>query len=113
MENLIVFILATAGLSWIVCRSNLFKSIRESVSHTYGLVEVERKFKKKKILIRGGFYYFLDSILGCVGCFAFWASQLNYIMIFKEISVDSIYCGFIGSITSLIIVNYSTYLGKK
>ena len=113
MEKLIVFILATAGLTWILCRATIFKVLREFISYKYDLVEVEKKFKSTHLVIKSSIFNFLHGIFNCYACMAFWVSQLMYIAVYKELSLDSIYYGFIGAITSLIIVSYPSYLGKK
>jgi Protein of unknown function (DUF1360) len=113
MEKVILFILATSGLSWILCKSKLFKAMREYFSEVAESIEVEKSFNKKIFPGKETLIWTITSLFSCVGCFGFWTAQFNYVLIFKQVDIEMIAFGFIGSITSLLIVSYISFLERK
>jgi hypothetical protein len=105
--------LATAGLTWVLCRSKLFKSTREYCSLTYDEIEVKKRFNKPQFIGKETIFWFLTSLFSCYGCMGFWASQPIFLFLYRELSLNNLLYGFIGAIASLIIVNYSSYLERK
>lgn len=100
MISLIVFILSSSGLSWIITRSKLFQSIREF-------------FSKKSINNETNkFYWFISSILSCWGCFGFYSGLFCYPFLYPIDSVMILF-GFIGSVSSLIIIDLIIFIEKK
>jgi hypothetical protein len=115
MEKLILFILATAGLSWILTKSKLFKPLREYLTGSYR-DQIELVANEGLNFIRGiklYVLYFFDSIFGCEGCMGFWSGILNYLLIAKNIDLGIFVYGFTGSIASLIIIALFNKLIRK
>lgn len=105
MEKLILFCFATAGLSWIVVKSKLFKSFREWVTFLY--VSSIKGVESGKIIanIKYKIFWFLNEVINCEGCIGFWSGILNSILIYNQISVSTISYGFAGSIVSLLLIS--------
>lgn len=115
MEKLILFILATSGLSWILCKSKLFKPLRESLTEIYQ-AQIESAANEGLGLVGGiKLYtcYFFDSIFNCEGCMGFWVGIVNYYLIYKNIDLVVLVYGFTGSIVSLIIIALFNKLIRK
>lgn len=89
-ENLIIFILATAGLVWILNKSKLFKGWREFLS---------LKVKASKNIL----WWFLDSIHSCSGCMGVWAGLIVYVLI--KFNIEIVLYAFIASICSVFIIS--------
>ncbi len=113
MENLTTFILATAGLSWILCRSSLFKKLRESLTFLYDETQAKKRFNARVNIIKEKLLWYLDSLFSCVGCMGFWAGVINYIILGNKLSLEIIVYSFIGSISSLLIVSLLGFLDRK
>lgn len=115
MKELILFILATSGLSWILVKSKLFKPLREYLSTMHqkqiNLIPVDGNglFKNIKLYV----LYFFNSIFNCEGCMGFWVGMVNYWLITKNIDLVILVYGFAGSIVSLLIIALFNYLNRK
>lgn len=115
MEKLILFTFATAGLSWILVKSKLFKPLREWLTMSYQ--------KQIDVVSKGGFLgvkgiklyvlYFFNGIFNCEGCMGFWTGMVNYWLIAKSVDLGILVYGFAGSIVSLLIIALFNYLSKK
>ena len=90
MEKLIPFILASAGFTWLVVYSKLFLKLRVGVS---------KKTNNGGVLIN-----VLNDILNCEGCFGFYSGCINYLLVYKTVSIDIIIYGFTGSFVSLFLI---------
>lgn len=114
MINLFIFILSTSGFAWGVTRSKLFKSIRETVSYKVNLLNIAVKSTQLKSFsntVKYKFYWLLDSVLNCGGCFGFWAGIIIYQLM--EYKVYVLVYAFIGAIVSLFIISFINFLDKK
>ena len=118
MDTLIKFILSSAGLSWIITKSIIFKGLRQRISRIFNNYiggSVEKRFHesimnldykpKKYNKIIAYALWLLDELLNCSGCMGFWTgilfcpdhtTPLNY---FKH--------GCISAISALILILYS------
>jgi len=112
MEKLMLFFFSTAGLTWILNRSKLFKPLRESLTYRVETMDTMHKFHVKAPLYMRILFPFFESIFGCAGCMGFWSGLLNYVLIFV-INIQFLSYGFSGAIISLIIVQYSSFLDRK
>lgn len=96
--DLLLFIFATAGLTWILVLSSSFRPFREYIT---------RKNKSKKNVINS----FLDGILNCEGCFGVWAGGVVYILQYYKIEIV-LYC-FAGSFCSLFLISLLKAVSRK
>ncbi len=113
MKDLIIFILSSSGLTWILCKSKLFKKMRESISLAYkesvknmGSMTMLKFFKYK-------FLWAINEIFNCPGCMGFWAGVVVYIIQNEEVKRVILCYGFMGSIASLIIIQFYEYLNRR
>jgi len=115
MKELILFIFATAGLSWILVKSKLFKPLREYLTLSYQ--QQKEVVSTKGISVYQGIklyvFYFFDSIFNCEGCMGFWVGIINCWLITKNIDLGILAYGFAGSIISLLIIALFNYLNRK
>jgi len=114
MQDLIVFILAVSGLSWIVTRSIAFRSLREFVSHKKNVFTNAIKNTYMRSLLNEAklsFYTFLEGVLNCHGCFGFWAAFICYPL--QKFGYNIILYTFIGSIASLLVIGIINFLERK
>lgn len=105
MHDLILFILAVSGLSWVVTRSIIFRPIREFVSG--------RKIKLEKdgsAKVRIYLYSQLRELLNCYKCFGFWGGIACYSM--TVLGVDFLLYAFAGVASSAILVYFIVSLEK-
>lgn len=93
MEQLLLFLLATSGLTIILTRSKIFKPVREYIS-----------MKKWTIL---------ESIFGCPLCMGVYVSAIVYIIQFQKIDILIISNIFAGSIVSQVISSLVQFLDRK
>jgi hypothetical protein len=96
MKDLILFILATSGLTWTITLSKLFKPIREFFT------------SNKKIFGVG----FLNNITNCGGCFGFWSGMANCMLVYGKLDIKIICYGFAGTIISLLVIALYKFLCK-
>ena len=92
MKDFMIFILATAGLVWILNKSKLFKSWREYLSR-----------KNKEKLEKNYLWWFLDSIHLCSGCMGFWAGIIVYVI--QKNKVDFLLYMLLAAISSVFIIS--------
>lgn len=110
MEQLALFILATAGLTWILVKSKLFKPLRERLTTSYHFyIGKAGVLNSVKLYI----FYFFDSIFNREGCMGFWSGLVNYWIITKNIDLGMIVYGFAGSIVSLVSIALFNYFNRK
>jgi len=105
MHDLILFILAVSGLSWVVTRSVIFRPVREFVSG--------RKISLEKDGALGVKYFFysqLRELLNCYKCFGFWGGVACYSMM--VLGVDFLLYAFAGVAASAILVSFIISLEK-
>lgn len=88
MEELIIFILSTAGLTHIVTKSKLFIPIRESVT---GLRQKYTNFITK----------YIDNVLNCPECFGLYSGFISYMAVFNTVEMSMIAYGFSGVMISI------------
>lgn len=93
MLNLIIFILASAGLSYGITQSDLLKEVREKVT--------TRHLEKNAIDITNRWWWFLNAFFNCVMCCGFYCGILVYLAIYFE--MDYLLYPFIASITSYFL----------
>jgi ABC-type multidrug transport system permease subunit len=72
--DLILFVLSATGLAYGITISNLLKPLREKVSE---INQVKNSIERKNL-----FVWYLDGLLNCVYCCAFWTSILAYLCIY-------------------------------
>ncbi len=114
MIDLLVFILSTAGLSWIFTKSKIFKPLREKITLRKQIYEITKKsiiteLANNKLNLK--LYTFLDNILNCHGCFGFWAGLICYLLMLLNLEI--ILYAFIGSISSLLLIGLFNFLERK
>ena len=100
MENLLLFLLSTAGLTIIVTYSFIFKGFRDYFEiSTQRLSDIQfgQKATKKEILFK-----YTHKLVTCPLCFGFWAAAINCWLASNDWGYYLMYC-FAGSIVSLII----------
>jgi len=98
MERLIIFILSTGSLSWIVRYGSIFKPLRERISRKHA----DYNDSDPNSLIQK-YYWFIDSIINCVGCFGVYSGLFFYLILYRTISLDIIAYSLSGAIISLIL----------
>ncbi len=122
MHILIQFILSSAGLSWILTKSILFNSIRQWITRKHksykGFIPTIQQpteeyltgapsHKKNPILKK--IWWFIDEVMNCSGCMGFWAG----VLFCPEYALLNFFqYGFIGAISSLILIRLSEFLRK-
>lgn len=85
-----LFILASAGLTWILVKSTAFKPLREAISR-------KQKMKPNFIL------RFFDGLLDCEACTGFWSGIAMYVLQYYKIEI-ALYA-FAGSFCSLFLIS--------
>lgn len=75
MTTLIIFLLASTGLTLIVTKSLLFKPVRAYVTEKY--VDAENE-NKKSVLI----WHFWDNILNCPMCFSVYGGSICSLIVY-------------------------------
>lgn len=111
MLLLIKFIFASAGLSWIVVRSNIFKPFREYITKERKVYQA-LSVTNQRLRFKSHVLWFLDSILNCSGCFSFWACQPIFFLLFSFKWQEFIIHILIGTIAPSIIINFWQFLRK-
>jgi hypothetical protein len=114
MLNLIVFIFATAGLTWMLTRSKIFKPFREKITHKRNIFNLSVKsteLKSRKNTIKYKLYLFLDEMLGCYGCCGVWSGGIIYLL--QKCNIEIVLYVCIGAISSQILVLLVQFLEKK
>ena len=96
MIELLILLLSSAGLTWGVVTSKLFKRLREYFTMNRMLYAP----KNGKVKLKYYFYWFMDSILNCQGCFGFWSGVICYVLL--KCGLEMILFGFIGTVVSLL-----------
>ena len=112
--NLIIFILASAGLTWMLTRSKLFKPLREKITIKRQVLSISVKAIETKgfsTTIKHKFYWVLDELLGCYGCTGAWMGAIIYLL--QKCNAEIIIYICIASITSQILVLLVQFLEKK
>lgn len=99
MNQIILFILSTIGLTWILVKSPLFMAWREFLSA-----------KNKEHDEKNWIYWFLANIHSCVGCMGFWSGLINY---YALIYVPVISYAFAGSFCSLFFISLLKMIEKR
>ena len=89
MFDLIIFILATAGLSHGITKAKLFKEIREWATKNH--------LEKNAIDITSRWWWFVDAFFNCARCCGFYCGIVVYLAIYFE--MDYLLYPFIASIT--------------
>lgn len=89
MEELIIFILSTAGLSWIVVKSKIFKSLREKISSI--------RINSPNFVLN-----YLDQVLNCSGCFGVWSGIISYMLVYQVVTIEAAAFACSGSIISMM-----------
>jgi hypothetical protein len=111
VQNFILFILSTAGLTWVITRSKLLKAKRERVSfkaNVYALI-AKRTFLEESACL---FYSKLNDFLNCYGCVGVWSGLINFTFIYA-LNFPAPSYGFAGSIISLTIITALIKLERK
>jgi hypothetical protein len=105
MEILLKFILATAGLTWILGKSRLFRGFREYLTYSsdlYNDVLLKSKTGRTKCnILLAKVFYFFSELLKCSGCLGTWCGLLVSIAMFQRF--DLMYM-FVGAISSLVLI---------
>lgn len=96
MIDFLILLLSSAGLTWGVVTSKLFKRVREYFTMNRMLYAP----KNGKVKVKYYFYWFLDSVFNCHGCFGFWAGMICYCL--SKLGLEVILFGFIGTVVSLL-----------
>jgi hypothetical protein len=87
MEQLIIWMMATAGMSYGVVKMDLFKALREGATNKY--------LRGNKAL------WFFHHVLNCTFCFGFHAGVLLYYPV-VVMELDIVALPFIGSAVSRV-----------
>ena len=104
MEQLIKFIFATAGLTWILCESLLFKKLRERTTDLHNFHSVHADGNR----ILGKLLWFPRSLFKCAGCMGVWCGIIVYF-----IPLDVVLYPLIASICCYILVNMGKFYERK
>jgi len=105
INDLILFLLATAGLSVIVTKSYIFKPMRD-VFNVGDAKRIAVAKGESVYSIKERAFNFLHKLLTCPLCFGFWAGMLVY-SIFPYVWGYFLCLCFAGSIVSLTIYSIS------
>jgi len=99
MNNLFLFLFATAGLVWVLNKSKLFKKTREFFT------------KKHLANQKNKFYWFVSSVFECSGCMAVWAS----LPLGACVHYDILYplYPFIAAIFSVVLISIWQLIERK
>lgn len=108
MEQLVKFILATAGLTWILCDSILFKTFREKIATLHNQWHVITGGKGLRALI----LWVLRQLFKCPGCFGFWCGILVYFLVYVW-ELDIVVYPLIATICCYVLVNLGKHLERK
>ena len=92
--DLILFVLSATGLAYGITISNLLKPLREKVSE---INQVRNSIERKNLFI-----WYLDGLLSCVYCSAFWTSILAYLCIYVY-DMSYLCYPFIGALGAITI----------
>lgn len=94
MTDLIIFLLATTGVTMIYIRSTLLMPLRDKVN-------LFRTWSKKQTGAIGFVFrritWFLISITTCELCFSVWSGFVLYPIVFNDYSIKFIIFGFVSS----------------
>jgi predicted metal-binding protein len=96
MVNLLIFILATVGLTWGITRSKAFKPFREWITG-------KARFNR--------FFSLIDALLSCWGCTGFWVAMLIYEMQIRGYLL--VLYALIGTTSCLVIIGLINFLDRK
>ena len=103
MENLFLFLFASAGASLIVTLSSIFEPFRKlfhlSSPQRETQIEsgAEKGTKKERILL------FFKELFHCPMCFGFWMGIAMYLMIYKDLNLLAMFAHACASSASSII----------
>jgi len=112
MKELLIFILSSAGLSWIVTRSKVFKGTREKISFKKQVYEIAVVDKNTFLRnLKMNIFLFLENVTNCFGCFGFWAGIICYLL--QKCNCEILLFAFIGAIASLLLIGLFNFLDKK
>lgn len=114
MLNIFIFIFASAGLTWILTRSKMFKPFREKITHKRNIFQISTKSTEIKSFgntIRYKIYWFFDEVLSCYGCAGVWCGAIVYFL--QKCNAEIVLYVFISAILSQILVLLVQFLEKK
>jgi len=117
MLELLKFILATSGLSWIAVYSTLLTPFRSWLSHKRKCFSIAMKSPEMKgviTTIKYKVYWFFDEIFNCHKCFSFWSGIINFVLMFGMSSIFDIFVGgLIGLMGTLLVIALYEFLNKR
>jgi len=96
--NLILFILSTAGLTWILVLSKIFRPLREFIT---------RKNSQKKSYLGE----FLDGVFNCEGCMGFYSGTVVYVL--QYYNIEFMLYAFAGSFCSLLFISIIKLINNR
>jgi len=89
---LLKFILANAGLAYLVTKAGITEPLRDKIKETS----------------------FIGKILNCPLCFGWWSSWGIYYLVYRQIDpLETSYYSFLGSITAYIIYLIAAQLSSR
>jgi hypothetical protein len=113
MERLIIFILATSGLSWILVKSKLFRPYREYITLQYRESAKEIGSFNLFSYLRYRVLQIFNEVFNCIGCIGFHSGVLNYLLLYSVCDYNILCFGFMGSMVSLLVVSLYEFLNKR
>lgn len=112
MQSLLIFMLSSAGLSWIVTRSSICKPLRERISFKKQVYEVAVVDKNSFLRnLKMNIFSFLEGVTNCFGCMGFWSGIICFLL--QKCNCDIALFAFSGSMVSLLLVGLFNFLDKK
>ena len=98
MKDLLIFIMATVGFTFIVTKSSLFKPLRERVT------KLHKKYSGIKLL------WGINELMNCNKCLGFWSGVVVFSLQYYRIDI-ALY-GLSGCFVSWLIFDVISYLNR-
>lgn len=98
MKELLIFIMATIGLTWAITRGGIFQWLREGVS------KINNKRETKVS-------WFFNEVLNCYKCQGLWSASFCYAMQYYK--VDIILYGLSGIFICWMAFDFNAFLNKR
>ncbi len=102
--KLVIFIIASIGLTMIATRSELVKPLR---------VRITAARKRTERSIKYAVLWFLDEIFNCSLCFGVWGGMVVYIIIYRDFSWNIAIFGLISSMASYTFAEVVDYVKRN
>lgn len=96
----------------IITMSKIFKNVRRYVSSKYFYYYPLPNKPPKKGTMRH-VWYFVYHTFTCFMCCGTWVGMIFYIPLYREISINNIFYGFISAISSYFLCKFVSLLEKK